>query len=429
MELGKMREEPLVGYINLFYLVPTKRKNGLSLYLDLTVIRSLKMRIRRWCFFILFFLMGACTHQPIRRDRTPSTAVDTPKLKWGSLFLPEHNAPEPIRSQLARVLQFAVLSLQTEFPVVRSLHLEGTLNSKPGHIQSEQAKADFPKLFDLAICAQLAPVPLRDQCLSKVRTVISRWVATYQISGNPIDEGYFAPVFLAIDLALPLLPTAEQKALLNWLKQFASRGDTFFAAMNSTTDTRLKNNWMAWRLFIRGTVAAITNDAELKASTQSMIHDFVHDNILRAPNGNIIDGRSYDFIQRDALHYHVYDLEPLVRIELTVPGAIDEGSHEAIERGLVFIKPFYTGAEQHVEFLRTTVQFDITRCKAGQTDYCNLPWKTTSARLLFRLARPTFPAIQSWTVDVVDVNYDPMIKLLAAAFGEVAPMGKNPRAH
>ena len=383
----------------------------------------------RFLMFVILALLAACANQPVVADRMPAANSAQSKLNWGLVFDPSKNTAEPIRSQLNRVVEIADGSLNIEFHSVTSLHLAGTLNSDPERVESEKAKATFPQIFDLAICARLATSPLKDQCLVKVRSAIMTWVSVYQVSGNPIDEASFSPVFLGIDLVLPLLSNDDRGLILDWIKQFATEGDRFFAKMNPNTDTRLKNNWMAWRLFIRGTVAKITGDPALTSNTQAMIHDFVYNNILRDQSGNLLDGKTYDFVQRDALHYHLYDLEPLVRLRLSAPELIDATSYESIEKSLLFIKPFYTGDQQHIEFVHTTVQFDITRAQAGQTDYMNLPWNPTQARVFLREARPAFPSIQPWTDNVVDVKYDPMIKLLSASFGETTPMGSGPPSH
>jgi hypothetical protein len=315
------------------------------------------------------------------------------------------------------VIEVAKSSLKMEVQPVKAFHLEGTLDKDPNRAESERAKASFPAIFDLAVCARLASTPLEGQCFEKGRSALLAWASIYEVSGNPVNEGYFAPVFLASDLILPMLNVDDRSILLRWLKQFATQGDTFFAKMNAS-DTRLKNNWTAWRLFIRGTVGTIAGDTDLEASTREKLHDFIFENILRDQNGNLLDGKSYDFVQRDALHYHLYDLEPLVRLRLSAPALIDDRSRKAIELALLFLKPFFTGQLRHIEFLHTTVPFDIARAKAGQKEYMNLPWDPTGARQIFRLARPIFPAIQSWTNGVVDVKYDPMIKLLATIYGE-----------
>src|SRR5438105_2863760 len=78
-----------------------------------------------------------------------------PQLPWGTLFSPTPNAL--VQSRIKRVLQVADTSLTTEFHTVPALHLEGALNADPLRQQSTQAVAQFPAIFDLAVCARLSP--------------------------------------------------------------------------------------------------------------------------------------------------------------------------------------------------------------------------------------------------------------------------------
>jgi hypothetical protein len=83
-----------------------------------------------------------------------------------------------------------------------------------------------------------------------------------------------------------------------------------------------------------------------------MLRDFVARNFVAGPSGQR-DGRTFDFLQRDALHYHVAAVQPLVEVALYAPDLVDRTTRAAVLSGLKFLKPFFLGHAQHVEFART----------------------------------------------------------------------------
>jgi hypothetical protein len=95
-----------------------------------------------------------------------------------------------------------------------------------------------------------------------------------------------------------------------------------------------------------------------------MLRDFVARNFVAGPSGQC-DGRTFDFLQRDALHYHVAAVQPLVEVALYAPDLVDRTTHAAVLSGLEFIRPFFLGHAEHVEFARTSVAFDRERRDDG----------------------------------------------------------------
>jgi hypothetical protein len=82
------------------------------------------------------------------------------------------------------------------------------------------------------------------------------------------------------------------------------------------------------------------------------------------------DGTTLDFMERDALHYQVYDLEPLTRTAMIYQRAgladlydlkTDQGA--SIRQCVAFVVPFAKGDKTHAEYVHTTVKFDIQRAE------------------------------------------------------------------
>jgi hypothetical protein len=128
--------------------------------------------------------------------------------------------------------------------------------------------------------------------------------------------------------------------------------------------------------------------------------------------------RRYDFRQRDALHYHVYNLAAFVFAASFTPDVLDPPARKAIGDALDFLRPYFVGEKTHREFVCSSVRFDRERSAAGIEEYHTNPWKPERARELLRAARPVFPEILPWTTGIVDDHYSPVLRLSAALHGE-----------
>jgi len=382
-------------------------------------VRFAAATLVRPSIFILSFAFGL-----LADAEYATAAANVSQLNWGKLSSWEGAPANTLPPDIKRALDVAGTSLDLPVKPVEALYLAGTLNQDPRHVESDRAKENFPAIFDLALCARLAQEPLRTQCLNKAASALTAWAQTYRPTGHPINEGIFVPLFQAIDLVAPRLPPDKSRVLIDWVRAFVVAGDKFYAPLwpshsyTASSNTALSNNWMAWHLVIRAMAAEICDDGKLQDSTRTMLSEFAGRNFLSVSGQQ--NGETTDFVARDALHYHVYDLLPLVQIVLYAPALVDTRTHALIDRGLNFLKPFYTGQEQHIEFVHSTVSFDIQRKlkDQGTSEYQNKPWDPKGARILFRLARPAFPDIRPWTANVVDTHYDTWVKPVAAIYGE-----------
>jgi len=346
------------------------------------------------------------------------------QLNWGNLAAWESSLPEPIPPSLARVLEVAKQSLTVEVQPIPEFHLAGTLNKDPAHQESDRAKQNFPQIFDLAVCARVAPVPLRDQCLAKASSALLAWANTYRPSGNPVDDSFFAPLLQSIDLIVGKINVNEKKTLLNWVRSFADAGDQFYAKAAPARGYAPKinnirfNNFMAWHLYIRALAGTICEDQFSLQETRAQLDEFLSHTFVAGENG-ALDGTTYDFAQRDSLHYHIYDLEALVWMALLTPSVLDQHADRLIDLGLNFLEPYYLGQKQHVEFKHSVSDFDFKRINedANNPTFQMKPWDPREARILLLMARQVFPDIRPWTLNVVDEHYDPSIKLLGHIVG------------
>lgn len=306
----------------------------------------------------------------------------------------------------ARVIEAAQQTLEQGLPAASSIHMQGLVFTDPDFKRSQAATKDLPYLYNWAMCARVAQEPLASRCLAKASETALAWAAAYVPTGDPIDESRLVPVLLAIDLLAPVLSADRRERLLAWTENLSQAGDELYSSWKPA-DGRRSNNWAAWRLLLRGMSATITGYEGRERETRELLREFVAVNILA-------DGGSKDFHDRDALHYHVYDLEALVQLALYCPRIVGPAEDAAIEKAVRFIEPYFTGRSRHVEFVRTGVRFDVIRRDGGDPAFQNVPWDSAGARQLLRLARAKYPAVASWTAGVVDERYSPMVKQLAA---------------
>ncbi len=345
---------------------------------------------------------------------------DGPRLNWGLLpgCSPGEGAaaPVPVPQDLARVLRVAADSTGLVAHPIERFELAGTLNSHPGHVRSDEAKRDFSGIFALAVAGRYASEPLRSRSRATAAAALLSWARVYPPTGNPVDEWFFVPLLQAIDLVAGALVAADRATLLSWARAFAASGDRFYGRLGGGNKVRF-NNWMARRLLIRCVACTVAADSAARAAIPGMLAEFVARNYVAGPSGER-DGRTFDFLQRDALHYHVAAVQPLVEITLFAPDLVDGQARAAIASGLEFLRPFFLGEREHVEFARTTVSFDVARRDDGNPVFANAPWDPARGRVVLRLARAAFPQVRGWTEQIVGPAYDPRVKLLAAIYGE-----------
>lgn len=156
-----------------------------------------------------------------------------------------------------------------------------------------------------------------------------------------------------------------------------------------------RNNHMSHRLKIIGHIAYVLTDAAQARWTAGEYRRHLDRNLNP-------DGTTFDFRQRDALHYHVYDLLPLVELAIAADKNGENFYRHAttngatLERAIAFLIPYITGEKKHAEFVHSTVKFDRERSAAGDPSIrVGKNWNPEEARRLFDLAGYFTPRFHS----------------------------------
>lgn len=283
------------------------------------------------------------------------------------------------------LLKRARNTVDQPFRAIPRIFSEGLLASDPRKIETQKTLKRLDDVQAWAFAARFAEEPLRSKAKAAVTAALLDWAKTYKPTGNPINENRLLPLIEAADLALPGMKPGEQQRVRGFLKEL----------LRTSEEVRLPglcdiNNWRSFNLQVRGAAAAVLGDRAATARVSKALDGLLKRTVEA-------DGSSFDFHHRDALHYHVYNLEALVGLAASVPRAVSPESRRRIERALEFMKPYYLGRKKHLEFQHTQVQFDLDRRNAGEPSYQVHRWDPREADAVLQRARAVFPAIRAWS--------------------------------
>ena len=268
---------------------------------------------------------------------------------------------------------------------IPKLHTEGTLPGKGIREISLVAKRDQPIILDLALAWRLTG----DRAfLDQAGRYLDAWASIYEQSYNPIDETGFDLLIMATDLTAADLPAATRGKVDAFWRKMATG---YLDAMDDPKLGHANTNWQSHRVKLATMAAFTTGDVRLIARARAAYRKQVGVN-LRA------DGSTFDFEERDALHYVTYDLDPLMMAALAAKAHGEDWYHyvapsgASLPRSLAWLAEFASGTLTHVEFANSKIQFDRDRAAAGQAEYAPHVWTPDNAIDTYKLASLLDPA-------------------------------------
>ncbi len=264
-------------------------------------------------------------------------------------------------------------------PIAR-IHLEGTLPHQGIWDQSKVAVADFENMRDLALACRLTG---DDRYLHAVDGYLVAWTPVYKISLNPIDETNFDNFILAYDLVKDALPDSTRQIMTPFLRHMAE--GYAGAVVQKKSDT---GNWQSHRIKILTLAAFALGDEDLIGKAHEAFSEHLKVNIR--PDGSV-----YDFYKRDAMHYVVYDLEPLSFACLAAKAHgrdwFNEAAPGSVAKAIDWMLPYATGQKTHMEFVHSDVKFDKARAAAGIGEYAPHQWEPAASITLLTQAAAIDP--------------------------------------
>jgi hypothetical protein len=247
---------------------------------------------------------------------------------------------------------------------IDTIRTEGLLLGDPRKTATQLALRDMNKMYALALAYRVSG---GRKYLDKAAAFLLAWARANHPKGDPIDDTNLDRCIEAYDMVKDKLGRAEDDTIRGWLRITAQ------TELNSRyyhpDRPGFYNNWHSHRLKIVGEIAYVIGDTALQAYTVRELKVQLGKNLNP-------DGSSIDFVSRDALHYHVYDLEPLLKLIMVLYRATGvnyyswlSDTNSSIKRSVDWLAPFVTGEKTHAEFVNSTVDFDRKRAQNNEAAY------------------------------------------------------------
>jgi hypothetical protein len=269
-----------------------------------------------------------------------------------------------VRALFDSLQAIADVAMQDEPNPIDTIRTEGLLQGDPRKTATREALEDVHKLYALAVAYC---VTRQRQYLDKASVYLIAWADSNFSRGDPIDDTNLDPAIEAYDMIKSDLVPGERKRISRWFSRTADA--EIHARYNQPERATSHNNWNSHRLKIVGEIGFAIDDKNLQNYAINGIKEQIGRNLLP-------DGSSEDFVSRDALHYHVYDLEPLLKLAIVLQRAtgVDYYTYQApsgssIQKSVEWLLPYLDGRMTHAEFVNSTVDFDRRRAQNGESSY------------------------------------------------------------
>lgn len=264
----------------------------------------------------------------------------------------------------AQEAQLANQALSEAPHPIDTIRSEGLLQGNPKKTATQQSLQDMPRLYALALVYR---VSRKHIYLRQAVEYLAAWALVNHPRGDPIDDTKLDPAIEAFDMVKDRLSWHLDMDVGRWLQATADSEIT--AVFNRPNRATSYNNWHSHRLKVIGEIGFALGDSALEGYAIRGLKEQIGRNLRP-------DGSSEDYVTRDALHYHVYDLEPLLKlaIELSRATGVDYYSYispvgSSIKKSVDWLVPFVTGEKTHAEFVNSTVEFDRRRAQNGEAAY------------------------------------------------------------
>jgi multidrug resistance efflux pump len=243
-----------------------------------------------------------------------------------------------------RVIEAANRALRQPPAPIDVIHSAGeTDQHSPESVASHRAFQDADNFVLLAIAYKLTgTASYRDSA----QAIVAAWAHVNKPSGNPIDETRLGPFLWGLDL---LGIGSQSLDVRRWLERWAEAARSWKPGAVAET-----NNHQTHHL---KTLLALDR---LLGMTIQYQRDLAHAERHAEVNLASLDGASLDYEQRDALHYHVYDLEAWIEIAL-----LTNCCEGRIDRSFAFFERTIREHPDHIEFANSSAPIDRKRAAAG----------------------------------------------------------------
>jgi hypothetical protein len=247
---------------------------------------------------------------------------------------------------------------------IDTIRTEGLLLGDPRKTATQLALRDMNKLYALALAYR---VKGDTKYLGKAVAFLMAWARVNHSKGDPIDDTNLDRCIEAYDMVKGKPDPGQADSIRDWLRATAQAelGGRYYHPERPSHF----NNWHSHRLKIVGEIAFAIGDTALQGYVVRELKTQLAKNLNP-------DGSSIDFTLRDALHYHVYDLEPLLKLAIVLQRAtgvnyytFSSSTGSSMKRSVDWLLPYLNGQKTHAEFVNSTVDFDRKRAQNNEAAY------------------------------------------------------------
>ena len=260
--------------------------------------------------------------------------------------------------------QTAEQALNEQPNPIETIVSQGVLAGNPAKTASLKSLQDGGKIYALALCYRLYQ---QKAYLQKAQDFLLAWANTNKPNGDPINETKLEDFITGYDLIRNDVSAESKQQIDNWLIKVGE------AELNSASakpgKTTSFNNWNSHRIKTITLVAFTLHNTGYEPRIYQELEKQINVNLNA-------DGSGFDFLERDALHYHTYTLEPLLRASMVIYRATGKNyftyqseKGASIQKSVDFLVPFVTGAKTHGEFVNSKVSFDKKRAENHEKGY------------------------------------------------------------
>lgn len=238
-------------------------------------------------------------------------------------------------------------------------------------------------------------IDIMSNTVDRLKILILSIVNSQTPTGNPITEHKYHLLFNAYGKISACFSTQEKDTVRLWAISIA---DAQIKTYNE--GFRIINNFQSHRLNIVANIGKRFN-------IRSYI-DWAYARWLEQIDNNLnADGSSYDFLERDSLTYHVFDLQALVFASLYLQSFYPKFNFYtyvspkgcSLKKSIQFLIPYINGTKTNIMFINTKYASD----KQVQVALLGKPWDKMNARNLIVQCRPFDPSLQK----IIDTYYTP----------------------
>ncbi len=278
---------------------------------------------------------------------------------------------------------------------MQQVHTESMLAGQDIYIQSIKSEKDLRLMLVSAIAWKNG---MGNVWFEASKEYLLAWIKTYEPEYHPINETVFDQLIQTYAIIKSNLSPQERsdinKYLYNWANGYITRIN------NAPKGISWYSNWQSHRIKLITLIAVATDNDHLFNESRRLFQKQIEENMNS-------EGEVVDFKQRDAIHYVVYDLQPLLQAALAAMSRGEDWYHwiapnnASLEKGVNWLTPYVTGEKTHNEFINSKIKLDAIRKQRGLKNFNGI-FRPEEAKSVY------------WLASAFNVSYEPLaLKLLA----------------